>query len=123
MDSRDAEIHNVAADISQASPMPVAGPHASHSLTSMARQPELASIATFAAMLIAPTVWSYAFQLLANIGDCSEQWKRSSAQTQRKVGHFTSNLGMITTKLRNTTLGGMTPVSRTLSMRAGLITV
>nr|CEG05128.1 unnamed protein product [Fusarium clavum] len=123
MDSRDAEIHNVAADISQASPMPVAGPHASHSLTSMARQPELASIATFAAMLIAPTVWSYAFQLLANIGDCSEQWKRSSAQTQRKVGHFTSNLGMITTKLRNTTLGGMTPVSQTLSMRASLITV
>lgn len=123
MDSRDAEIHNVAADISQASPMPVAGPHASRGLTSMARQPELESIATFAAMLIAPTVWSYAFQLLANIGDCSEQWKRSSAQTQRKVGHFTSNLEMITTKLRNTTLGGKTSVSQTLSMRPSLITV
>ena len=123
MDSRDAEIHNVAADISQVSPMAVAGLDASRNLTSMTRQPELESIAAFAAMLIAPTVWSYAFQLLANIGDCSEQWRRSSVQIQRKIDHFTSNLGMITTKLRNTTLGGKTPVSRMCSMRASLITV
>ncbi|KAJ4140469.1 hypothetical protein NW768_001830 [Fusarium equiseti] len=123
IDSGDAEIHNVAADIFQASPMPVAGPHASPSLTSVTRQPELESIAAFAAMSIAPNVWSYALQLLVSLGDCSEQWKRSSAQTQRKVGHFTSNLGMITSKLRNTILGGKTPVSRTLSMRASLIAV
>ncbi|KAL4721856.1 hypothetical protein ACLX1H_011047 [Fusarium chlamydosporum] len=101
-DSRDAEIHNVAGDIFQASPMPAEVAAASSSPTSTVDQQSLESLTPLAAMLIASTVWSCFSQLFANTNDSCQQRTGSSAQRQRKSSQFTLKTGGFAAKSQST---------------------
>jgi hypothetical protein len=122
-DSRNAETHNVAGDISQPSPTPAAVAPVSHCPKSMIRQSSLETLAPLAVMLIASSVWSFVYQLFVNTDKCCENWARSSAQSQTKVNRITSEFGRVATKLQSTILSGTTPAGRTVSMGRSLIAV
>nr|CEG02799.1 unnamed protein product [Fusarium pseudograminearum CS3487] len=122
-DSRDAEIHNVAGDISQPSPTPAAVALVSYCPASTIRKPGLETLVPLGMMLIASTVWSFVYQLFVNGDECCEHGTRFSSQMQRKVKQMTSKIGRVATKLQSITLSGTTPAGWTISMGRGLIAV
>ncbi|RGP67896.1 hypothetical protein FLONG3_8364 [Fusarium longipes] len=122
-DSRSAETHNVAGDISQPSLTPAAVAPVSYCPTSMARQSGLETLAPLAMTLIASAIWSFAYQLFVNNEKCCEYWTCCFAQSQRKVNQITSGIGRVATKLQRTMSSGMTPVRQMVSMSTNLIAV
>ncbi|KAM0307291.1 hypothetical protein ACHAPM_000003 [Fusarium culmorum] len=122
-DSRDAEIHNVAGDISQPSPTPTAVALASYCPTSTIRQPGLETLVPLGMMLIASTVWSFVYQLFVSGDECCEHRTHFSSQKQRKVKQMASKTGRVASKLQSIALSGTTPAGWTISMGRSLIAV
>ncbi|KAH7264687.1 uncharacterized protein BKA55DRAFT_590200 [Fusarium redolens] len=121
--SQDAEIHNVAEDISQRSPAPVVPAHQTIGLETQSDQSSMGALASIAAMLIASTVWSYASQQFVLQDKSWEQKTQSAAPSQRKVKGIMPSIREKICRLQSTTRSGKTSVGRMVSMNRSLIAV
>ncbi|KAF9778821.1 hypothetical protein IL306_002878 [Fusarium sp. DS 682] len=119
--SQDAEIHNVAADISQPSPAPVVPAHQTIGLETQSSQSNMGALASIAAMLIASTVWSYVSQQFVHLDKSREQGTQSAALSQRKVNGIIPSIREKVCRLQTTTRSGKTSVGRMVSMNRSLI--
>ncbi|KAF5978700.1 hypothetical protein FCOIX_5696 [Fusarium coicis] len=121
--SQDAEIHNVAEDISQPSPalvVPI------HQTTGCETQPDLSSMEAFAsiaAMLIASTVWSFVSQQFAIQDKYREQQTQTTALSQRKVNGIMPSIREKVCGMQSSIRSGKTSVGRMVSMNRSLIAV
>ncbi|PNP74165.1 hypothetical protein FNYG_12539 [Fusarium nygamai] len=121
--SQDAEIHNVAEDISQPSPAPVVS---AYQTTGSETQPDQSSMEAFtsiAAMLIASTVWSFVSQQFAIQDKYREQQTQTAALSQRKVNGIMPSIREKVCGLQNSIRSGKTSVGRMVSMNRSLIAV
>ncbi|KAH7169228.1 hypothetical protein DER46DRAFT_257414 [Fusarium sp. MPI-SDFR-AT-0072] len=121
--SQDAEIHNVAEDISQPSPAPVVPAHQTIGLETQSDQPSMEALASIAAMLIASTVWSYVSQQFVLQDKYREQQTQTAALSQRKVNGIMFSIREKACRLQSTTRSGKTSVGRMVSMNRSLIAV
>ncbi|KAF5607087.1 hypothetical protein FPANT_1035 [Fusarium pseudoanthophilum] len=121
--SQDAEIHNVAEDISQPSPAPVVP---AHQTTGSEPQPDQSSVEAFAsiaAMLIASTVWSFVSQQFAIQDKYREQQTQTAALSQRKVNGIMPSIREKVCGMQSSIRSGKTSVGRMVSMNRSLIAV
>ncbi|KAK2929413.1 hypothetical protein FoTM2_009752 [Fusarium oxysporum f. sp. vasinfectum] len=121
--SPDAEIHNVAEDISQPSPAPVVPAHQTIGLETQSDQPSMEALASIAAMLIASTVWSYVSQQFVLQDKYREQQTQPAVLSQRKVNGIMPSIREKVCRLQSTTRSGKTSVGRMVSMNRSLIAV
>jgi hypothetical protein len=121
--SPDAEIHNVAEDISQPSPAPVVPAHQTIGLETQSDQPSMEAVASIAAMLIASTVWSYVSQQFVLQDKYREQQTQPAVLSQRKVNGIMPSIREKVCRLQSTTRSGKTSVGRMVSMNRSLIAV
>ncbi|KAM0232858.1 hypothetical protein ACHAP5_010592 [Fusarium lateritium] len=122
-DSRDAEIHNVAGDISQHSPTPVVLAPVAIGLVSMYRQSSMGVLMPIAAVLIALTLWSYVSQQFVHTGKSSEQRISSLAPTRRNFNGLLPRTWQNVSRLQSTTATCKKPVDRMILMSRSLIAV
>ncbi|KAF4500797.1 hypothetical protein FAGAP_2996 [Fusarium agapanthi] len=121
--SQDAEIHNVAEDISQPSLAPVVPAHQTTGSEPQRDQSSMEALASIAAMLIASTVWSYVSQQFAMQDKYREQQTQTAALSQRKVNSIMPNIREKACRLQSTIRSGKTSVGRMVSMNRSLIAV
>ncbi|KAF5624287.1 hypothetical protein F25303_11589 [Fusarium sp. NRRL 25303] len=121
--SQDAEIHNVAEDISQPSPAPLVPAHHTTGLETQSDQSGVEALASIAAMLIASTVWSYVSQQFVIQDKYREQQTQIAALSQRKVNGIMPSIGEKVCRLQSTIRSGKTSVGRMVSMNRSLIAV
>ncbi|KAM0355620.1 hypothetical protein ACHAPU_000004 [Fusarium lateritium] len=122
-DSRDAEIHNVAGDMSQRSPTRTLLASVAISLASMHRQQSMGLLMSIAMVLIALTVWPYAYQQLVRMDKSREQQTSTLAQSVQKTNGFMPGIGGNVTRLQSTTMSGMKSAGRMISMGRRLIAI
>ncbi|KAF5583771.1 uncharacterized protein FSUBG_13026 [Fusarium subglutinans] len=120
---QDAEIHNVAEDISQPSPAPVVPAHQTTGLEPQPDQSSMEALASIAAMLIASTVWSYVSQQFVLQDKHREQQTQAAALSQRKVNGIMPSIREKACMLQSTIRSGKTSVGRMVSMNRSLIAV
>ncbi|KAF5564232.1 hypothetical protein FPHYL_4810 [Fusarium phyllophilum] len=121
--SQDAEIHNVAEDISQPSPAPVVPAHQTTGSEPQPDQSSMEALASIAAMLIASTVWSYVSQQFVIQDKNREQQTQTAALSQRKVNGIMHGIREKSCRLQSTIRSGKTSVGRMVSMNRSLIAV
>jgi hypothetical protein len=122
-DSRDAEIHNVAGDISQRSPTAVVLAPVAISLASMYRQPSMAVLMPIAALLIVFTIWSYVSQHFVHPDKSFEQRTPSLAPTKWKSNGLLPRTWQNVSRLQSTTPSYKKPIDRMILMSRSLIAV
>ncbi|KAG5795304.1 hypothetical protein H9Q69_005664 [Fusarium xylarioides] len=121
--SQDAEIHNVAEDISQPSPAPVVPAHQTTGSELQPDQSSMEALTSIAAMLIASTVWSYVSQQFVIQDKNREQQTQTAALSQRKVNGIMHGIREKSCRLQSTIRSGKTSVGRMVSMNRSLIAV
>ncbi|SPJ79864.1 uncharacterized protein FTOL_08255 [Fusarium torulosum] len=122
-DSPDAEIHNVAGDISQRSPTAVLLAPVAMSLALMYRQPSMAVLMPIAALLIAFTIWSCVSKYFVHPDKSFEQRTPSLAPTKRKSNGLLPRTWQNVSGLQSTTLSYKKPVDRMILLSRSLIAV
>ncbi|KAF5530353.1 hypothetical protein FMEXI_13607 [Fusarium mexicanum] len=121
--SQDAEIHNVAEDISQPSPAPVVPAHQTTGSELQPDQSSMEALTSITAMLIASTVWSYVSQQFVMQDKHREQQTQAAALSQRKVNGIMPSIREKAYRLQSTIRSGKTSVGRMVSMNRSLIAV
>ncbi|KAF5692523.1 hypothetical protein FDENT_2805 [Fusarium denticulatum] len=121
--SQDAEIHNVAEDISQPSPAPVVPAHQTTGSETQPDQSSMEAFASIAAMLIASTVWSFVSQQFAIQDKYREQQTQTAALSQREVNGIMPSIREKACGLQSSIRSGKTSVGRMVSMNRSLIAV
>ncbi|KAF4435514.1 hypothetical protein FACUT_7137 [Fusarium acutatum] len=121
--SQDAEIHNVAEDISQPSPAPVVPAHQTTGSETQPDQSSMEALASIAAMLIASTIWSYVSQQFVIQDKYREQQTQIAVLSQRKVHGIMPSIREKACRLQSTIRSGKTSVGRMVSMNRSLIAV
>ncbi|KAF5594189.1 hypothetical protein FPCIR_5040 [Fusarium pseudocircinatum] len=121
--SQDAEIHNVAEDISQPSPAPVVPAHQTTGSETQPDQSSMEAFASIAAMLVASTVWSFVSQQFAIQDKYREQQTQTAALGQRKVNGIMPSIREKVCGLQSSIRSGKTSVGRMVSMNRSLIAV
>ncbi|KAF4451766.1 hypothetical protein F53441_5300 [Fusarium austroafricanum] len=122
-DGRDAEIHNVAVDTSQRSPVPVVSAPVAICLATTCSQSSMGVLAPITVVLIALTIWSLASQQFIEYGKPWEKGTHSAAIRGRKANGLTLSMREHVFRLQSTALSGKTSVSRMVSMGRSLIAV
>ncbi|KAF5701151.1 hypothetical protein FMUND_13998 [Fusarium mundagurra] len=121
--SQDAEIHNVAEDISQPSPAPAVPAHQTTGSETQPDHSSMEALASIAAMLVASTVWSYVSQQFVIQDKYREQQTQTAALSQRKVNGIMPSIREKACRLQSTIRSGKTSVGRMVSMNRSLIAV
>lgn len=121
--SQDAEIHNVAEDISQPSPALVVPVHQTTGSETQPDQSSMEAFASVAAMLIASTVWSFVSQQFAIQDKYLEEQTQTTVLSLRKVNGIMPSIREKVCGMQSSIRSGKTSVGRMVSMNRSLIAV
>ncbi|KAG9500426.1 hypothetical protein J7337_008904 [Fusarium musae] len=121
--SQDAEIHNVAEDISQPSPALVVPVHQTTGSETQPDQSSMEAFASVAAMLIASTVWSFVSQQFAIQDKYRKEQTQTTVLSQRKVNGIMPSIREKVCGMQSSIRSGKTSVGRMVSMNRSLIAV